>query len=162
MSLIEGSVPVTGFIAPTESGDTHPTHSEEYGRGGYRSVDSIMDRDAIPNARRTEGMLVYVKQPIDKTYKLKGGTRNANWSLESSSTVVIDNSGSGELTAEQIEVLLNRENHNGQQEINTITGLTQQLAARAKTQDLLSLEQAIIELTEEVSSCVKDLDLGTL
>ena len=60
MPEIPGSVSVTGFVAPTDSADTYPSHSEEYGKGGYRSVDTLTDRDAIPAARRKAGMVVKV------------------------------------------------------------------------------------------------------
>ena len=52
---------ISSPIAPFTSADTYPTHFAEYGKGGYRSVNSIADLDKIPEARREEGMLVYVK-----------------------------------------------------------------------------------------------------
>lgn len=59
MAEIPGSVPVTGFIAPTDSTDTYATHDSLYGRGGLREVDDQTARDAIPADRRKVGMLVY-------------------------------------------------------------------------------------------------------
>jgi hypothetical protein len=47
-------------IAPTEPDDVNPTHIAEYGRGGLMAVATTTARDAIPAARKTVGMLVYV------------------------------------------------------------------------------------------------------
>lgn len=78
MAPIPGSVRVTGFIAPSDSADLYPSHTEEYGRGGYRSVANAAARLAIPPDRRLEGMLV---NQIDTgiTWKLVGGIADINW-----------------------------------------------------------------------------------
>lgn len=47
-------------VVPFDTTDSHPSHEALYGRGGYRTVPTIGDRDAIPPARREAGMLVYV------------------------------------------------------------------------------------------------------
>lgn len=60
MAVIPNSVTVAGFIAPTDSADTYPSHDAVYGKGGLRSVADDTTRDAIPTARRSEGMFVYV------------------------------------------------------------------------------------------------------
>lgn len=70
MPNIPGSVPVAGFIAPTDSSDTYATHDALYGRGGHRTVASVADRNAIPTDRRAEGMLVFVAAD-GETYKLR-------------------------------------------------------------------------------------------
>ena len=72
MAKIQGSVPITGFVAPTDSQDTYPSHSEEWGRGGYRTVDTIADRENISPQRQKEGMLVNVLQN-NTIYKLVNG-----------------------------------------------------------------------------------------
>lgn len=77
MSIL-GSVPVTGFIAPTSETDLYPSHDSKYGKGGFREVIDLVDRDSIPNQRRSEGMLVYVISN-DTTYQLKGGITNSHW-----------------------------------------------------------------------------------
>lgn len=59
---------VASKIVPYTTSDNYATHDEEYGRGGYRTVDSVSEMNAIPAARRKEGMLVYVKN--DKYYRL--------------------------------------------------------------------------------------------
>jgi len=60
MAEILNSVPIAGFIAPTDSTDVYPSHDAQYGRGGLRSVADNTARDAITSDRRAEGMFVYV------------------------------------------------------------------------------------------------------
>lgn len=55
---IEGTVPVTGPIAPTSELDIFASHEEQWGRGGYRTVANATERNAIPALRRKAGMLV--------------------------------------------------------------------------------------------------------
>jgi hypothetical protein len=85
MAAIEGSVTIGGFIAPSDTTDTYPSHVDIYGRGGMRSVADNTERDAITSDRRSEGMFVYVLDPagdgtVDATlYTLSGGITNSNW-----------------------------------------------------------------------------------
>lgn len=51
---------VAASIVPFTDLDTYATHDAEYGKGGFRSVSTIKDRDAIPVERKTEGMIVRV------------------------------------------------------------------------------------------------------
>ena len=78
MAKIPNSVGLGGFIAPNDSADTYATHDEQYGRGGFRSVATTTERDAIPADRRKLGMEVKVLAD-GKKYELVGGTANANW-----------------------------------------------------------------------------------
>lgn len=57
---IFGSVQITGFIAPTSSGDTYATHDAYYGRDGLRNVDLESDLNGITSLRRKAGMIVGV------------------------------------------------------------------------------------------------------
>jgi hypothetical protein len=71
---IQGTVPVGGSFAPTDSADSFGTHNDKWGIGGYRIVKTIADRNAIPvnesnllnlddalaSGRRKLGMMVYV------------------------------------------------------------------------------------------------------
>ena len=79
MSIL-GSVPVSGFVAPTAETDIYPSHDSKYGKGGWREVATLLDRDAITVERRAEGMAVYV-QETDTVYILKDGIDNTNWTL---------------------------------------------------------------------------------
>lgn len=63
---ILGTVTVTSIIAPTSSADTYPVIDPLYGIDGLRSVADSIERNAIPDLRRREGMLVY--QRDNSTY----------------------------------------------------------------------------------------------
>ena len=47
-------------VVPFTDHDEFPTHYALYGRGGYRTVQTIEERDLISSERREEGMLVWV------------------------------------------------------------------------------------------------------
>jgi hypothetical protein len=78
MSKIPGSLPITGFIGTTFAADTYPTHIDELGKGGYRSVANIEARNAISFERRSIGMMCYVVSE-SKAYQLIGGLGNEFW-----------------------------------------------------------------------------------
>ena len=78
MSKISGGVRIGGFVSPSDSLDTYPTHKSEYGFGGHREVIDLTSRDAITNDRRSEGMTVWVISE-NKEYRLIGGIANSNW-----------------------------------------------------------------------------------
>lgn len=82
---ILGSVPITGFVAPTSEVDVYASHKARYGHGGHRSVQSVAERDAIPDARREEGMTVW-DTSTSTEYRLIGGIANANWVVVTGTT----------------------------------------------------------------------------
>jgi hypothetical protein len=53
-------VNVVAPVVPTSTTDVHPSHEARYGKGGYRTVATLAERDAIPAPRREAGMLVWV------------------------------------------------------------------------------------------------------
>ena len=57
---IQGTVTLTGPIAPTSTGDTYPVFDSVYGLDGLRNVNTLTDRNNIPDDRRRAGMLVGV------------------------------------------------------------------------------------------------------
>ena len=63
---------VTDSITTSSPTDTYATHDADLGRGGYRSVQTYADLIAIPEERKTAGMLVYVKE-TDKEYRCTDG-----------------------------------------------------------------------------------------
>ena len=65
-------------VVPFTTDDTFPTHYAKYGKGGYRTVATITERDGIFTALREEGMEVYVVE-TSKKYALVGGISNTNW-----------------------------------------------------------------------------------
>jgi hypothetical protein len=79
---IPGSVPITGFVAPTATSDTYATQDEFYNRGGWRTVADITARNAITADRRKVGMVVRVLDAgggSEKFYTLVGGIADINW-----------------------------------------------------------------------------------
>lgn len=67
-----GGTNVAAPLVPFTAADTYATHYAKYGKGGYRSVSNISERNAIPEARREEGMLAWVISE-NKLYQLKKG-----------------------------------------------------------------------------------------
>lgn len=57
---IKNTINVLGEITPLSTEDTYPIVSEQYVKGGYRAVSSILERDNIPMERRKQAMLVHV------------------------------------------------------------------------------------------------------
>ena len=88
-ALSNAQIKLVGNIT-TNGVASYPTHIDSLGRGGYMSLPTIADRDAIPNLRRKYGMLVFV-QADGVIYKLNAATlANADWvalALGSSGTV---------------------------------------------------------------------------
>lgn len=81
MSDLSGTV-VSAGIVPGSTEDKYPTHDEQYGIGGYRTVQDTTARNNIPKARRKIGMLVNVISD-SKVYKLisddKDVLDSSNW-----------------------------------------------------------------------------------
>lgn len=77
-------MPITGYISVglpiSTNAENDPSYVQDpkYGLGGLRSVADITSRNAILQARRQIGMLVYV-QDVNKYYSLIGGTGDAFW-----------------------------------------------------------------------------------
>lgn len=53
---------VAAIVVPFTDADKYATHDAEYGKGGFRSVETIELRDAIPTERKTKGMVVRVNK----------------------------------------------------------------------------------------------------
>lgn len=103
MALITGAVNVTGTLAPTDTNDVYATHDSTYGKGGYREVTDILARNSITFARRSNGMLVYVKSE-DKIYKLLDGLENENWvEFKIDSSAVEYNNTNSNITSTNIQ-----------------------------------------------------------
>jgi len=88
-----GGTVIHSGLVPTEPGANDPgtaTHYAIFGRGGYKSVPTIADRDELLQypSRCEEGMLVYVEED-DQIYKLRHGGFII-W--KPSTTVLIDSS----------------------------------------------------------------------
>jgi len=75
LAQIPGTTPISTPIAPYSTTNTYATHLAQYGKGGFRSVATTADRDAITAERREVGMLVYCAD-VDQVYKLSSNLTN--------------------------------------------------------------------------------------
>lgn len=75
---------ITGAIVPCTEEDTYATHDSKYGKGGWREVETLAERNAIPAERRRIGMVVFVKEDFTN-YQLKGTASNDGWVVFGSS-----------------------------------------------------------------------------
>lgn len=91
---------IGSMLVPYTTDDTYATHSETYGQGGYRSVDSLDERNTIPYARRKLGMLVNVigvgMYKLDTNPNTEN-TTDANWVSYSNVPVIQTSSDSGNI-----------------------------------------------------------------
>jgi hypothetical protein len=76
-----GDVAVPNTIAPTGVGAPVARASDLL--GSHRTVDTLVERDAIASTYRDEGMSVWVTV-TGELYRLVGGIANSNWILEAS------------------------------------------------------------------------------
>ena len=99
MANIKG-VNIPSTIVPFTTDDTYATHEATYGKGGFRSVRTLAERNAIPQARRESGMLVYVIED-DVTYNLndsnewdeyigKNGASKIHWKTVNDQGEIVD------------------------------------------------------------------------
>ena len=95
MSVINGAIPVTGFIGPTDSNDTYAVTDAIFGIDGYRSVSAITARNSITLERRREGMLVYTQDDKNIWQLLEGPWTftDSDWKLFISSAATQSLSG---------------------------------------------------------------------
>ncbi len=76
---------VASTVVPFTSDDKYATHDAAYGKGGFRSVATIAERDAIPVDRKTEGMVVRVQ--ADKKHYVWESNAWAEWLPKGNVTV---------------------------------------------------------------------------
>ena len=69
MSSLRG-INVLAPVVPFDTADPYPSHVATYGKGGYRSVANLTERDGIPSLRREAGMAVFVLS-LQKEYRLE-------------------------------------------------------------------------------------------
>ena len=79
MALIPGTN-IAAPIVPGSTDDVFPTHDAQYGRGGYRAVANVTERDAIPAERRSADMVV------------RDSSENTEWVLASDLVTWLRNS----------------------------------------------------------------------
>lgn len=76
MAAIPGT-PLVAEVVTTDTLDTHATHIDTFGQGGYQSVLDYTARNSITPDRRKEGMTVYVMSDQTK-WQLKPGYSPTN------------------------------------------------------------------------------------
>jgi hypothetical protein len=102
---IPGTVQVTGPIAPTSLGDTYPSHEAIFGLGGLRTVAAPTGLNAIPDARREQGMIAFT-QSDGNYWQLNAGPwtgTSADWTLLNFGASGSDISGSLNVGANVID-----------------------------------------------------------
>lgn len=72
MSKIKGTN-ISAPIVPYATSDSYPTHYAKYGKGGFVSLSTYSDLEAIPLERIEEGMLAYVLEE-GQSYQYLGGS----------------------------------------------------------------------------------------
>ena len=77
MARIPGTNVAAGIV-PFTTDDDFATHYSQYGKGGWREVATVEERNTIPEKRRSIGMAVYVVEN-GKIYILKDGLTNDCW-----------------------------------------------------------------------------------
>lgn len=78
---LKGTVLYSGIV-PTNISDVYPTHSAIYGMGGFRSVKTIAERDAIPVERLEVGAKVLVSEQETGYYVESIVDGKVNWQLD--------------------------------------------------------------------------------
>ena len=78
---LKGTVLYSGIV-PTNTSDVYPTHSAIYGMGGFRSVKTIAERDAIPVERLEVGAKVLVSEQETGYYVESIVSGKVNWQLD--------------------------------------------------------------------------------
>ena len=107
---LKGTKVISGLV-PTSRLDSYPTHYAEFGKGGYRSVATMVDRDNIPEQRRELGMKVYVIETKTE-YILEDSLDNGSWKVKGSSNG--ENGPIGELVSPDGTVFLLSVTNSGQ------------------------------------------------
>ena len=77
MAQIPGTTIINAYIAPRDNRSKKFTHTEEWNRGGYRTVATVADRDALLSTQRwAPGMLVNVLE-TGSVYRLTPKNTNS-------------------------------------------------------------------------------------
>jgi hypothetical protein len=77
MAANEGTWVIAGITTP-DSQDVFATHFAKLGKGGWRTVADITERNNITTDRREVGMVVWVSSN-NTAYQLRSGITNSDW-----------------------------------------------------------------------------------
>lgn len=106
MADLQGTKVISQIVPPTTE-DTFPTHDSIYGKGGWREVDTIEERNSISRKRMRKGMIVFVAE-TDIAYILKtlGQTQDEDvWKEYNTDISSIKQQIKIPITKEQLEIL---------------------------------------------------------
>lgn len=73
MSVVKGTN-IASTIVPFTTEDNYATHDSLYGKGGYREVLTLKERDRIPKERLRVGCIVYVEDERQEYRYLADGS----------------------------------------------------------------------------------------
>lgn len=93
MAELKGTNIAAGIVPFTDL-DKYPTHYSKYGKGGYMTVETIEERDSIPDERKEVGMLCYVIEDNTNIHTYRLGN---DWEWETVQAAGIPIYGSEEL-----------------------------------------------------------------
>lgn len=114
---------INSSIVPQDSGDIYATHQAQYGKGGWRTVADLTERDAISTQRREDGMVVWVTA-LSAGYQLIGGIANSNWTVLNSnnlSTLISEVSANLTLDIENLDLDLQSQIYNLNSKVDGIS-----------------------------------------
>lgn len=141
MAELKGTNVAAGIV-PFTSDDKYATHDAQYGKGGFRSVATIAERDAIPAERKTDGMIVHVTAN-DLNYEWK----NNAW---------VEWLPKGNVT---VDAALNAGSNNAVSNKAATTGINEAKNAAAAAQNTANaampkanIEQTVSQATDKVPS----------
>jgi hypothetical protein len=103
MAGIQGTN-IVAPVVPLDTADVHATHEALYGKGGYRTVATVSERDAIPAARREHGMLVFVTADGQR-YQLGSDLTTWTKSTTSAHAATHSSGGSDQITVSPTQVI---------------------------------------------------------
>lgn len=135
---------VAATVVPFTSDDKYATHDAEYGKGGFRSVGTIAERDSIPVDRKTEGMVVRVQ--ADKKHYVWESNAWAEWLPKSN--VTLDQA----LSTTSTNAVSNKAATTGINEAKTAASTAQGIANTAKSTADAAIPKANIDKTRPVTT----------
>ena len=153
MADLNGTKIIAPIVPPTDA-DVFPTHSAEYGKGGFRSVADIAARDAIPEGRREVGMRVYVESE-DVTYictDVSGNTYTPDVAALAGDALIVDASLASDIAGKAYRAIVDAANY-----INDTADAPKVILVRAGVYDIdesVIFKKAVFVKGESIESTV--------
>ena len=153
-NLFKGNIAIGGHITPTSPQDTFFVTTEEFHRGGYRTVDSIAAANSIPTPHRVAGMKIYVRDE-DKEYRCSPDLQSWVEVSGSGSGGTVDPADVDKILKDKLKDYTKKLDHN-----NDISNINNQIAQveTTHTQDIERLNVTIEEIKNKKIN-IDDLSL---